>query len=109
MYPPRLLILEIVLLDDFEIDKKIGSGSFGYVFLAKHKPSGRLVALKQLSKNELVQKRQLRYALTELQILKETNHPFILKLYYAFQTKDYLYMALNYCPHGTLSNSIAYH
>jgi serine/threonine protein kinase len=59
-------ILEIVLLEDFEVDKKIGSGSFGYVFLAKHKPTGKQFALKQLSKNELVQKRQLKYALTEL-------------------------------------------
>lgn len=63
-----------------------------------------MLALKQLSKNELVQKRQLRYALTELEVLKlSVECPFILKLHYAFQTKDYLYMALNYCSNGNLS------
>lgn len=99
---------EIVLLEDFEIDRKIGSGSFGYVFLAKHKSTGRQLALKQLSKNELVQKRQLRYAVTELEILKNSNNPFIVRLHYAFQTKDYLYMAITFCPNGTLSTTTCY-
>jgi serine/threonine protein kinase len=57
-------ILDIVLLEDFDVDKKIGNGSFGYVFLAKHKLTGKQFALKQLSKNQLIQKHQLKYALT---------------------------------------------
>jgi serine/threonine protein kinase len=76
------------------------------VFLAKHITTGRQFALKQLSKNELVQKRQLRYALTELDVLKRSDNPFIVRLHYAFQTKDYLYMAMTYCPNGTLSTSL---
>jgi len=35
--------------------------------------------------------------------LKRADHPFIIKLHYSFQTPDYLYMILDYCPNGDLS------
>ena len=41
-------------IEDFEIMKKIGTGSYGKVFLAKHKPLNILVAIKQLDKKQVV-------------------------------------------------------
>jgi serine/threonine protein kinase len=45
----------------------------------------------------------IRYALTERNILAITDHPFIVKLQYSFQTKDKLFLILDFCPGGDLS------
>jgi len=43
-----------------------------------------------------------RYAETERNVLSITSHPFIVKLRYAFQTNDKLFMILDFCPGGDL-------
>ena len=35
-------------------------------------------------------------------MLSQTQHPFIVGLNYAFQTKDKLFLILDYCPGGDL-------
>lgn len=40
--------------------------------------------------------------MTERNVLSVTRHPFIVRLRYAFQTSDKLYMILDYCPGGDL-------
>lgn len=58
--------------------------------------------MKVLFKASLILKRKLRYAVAESNILKTCNHPFIVKLHYAFQTPKNLYLILDYCPRGDL-------
>lgn len=48
-------------------------------------------------------KKQLKYAVGEANILKKVDSPFIIKLYYSFQTPSNLYIAIDYCPNGDLS------
>jgi serum/glucocorticoid-regulated kinase 2 len=52
-------------------------------------------------------KKQLKYAVGEANILKKMNFPFVVKLYFAFQTPTNLYMALDNCSYGDLSELIA--
>jgi protein-serine/threonine kinase len=47
--------------------------------------------------------RQMKYAISEVSILKQVDHPFIVKLYHSFQTARYLYMCLDHCACGDLS------
>ena len=35
--------------------------------------------------------------------MKQTSHPFIVQLNYAFQTPNNLYLVLEYCPGGDLN------
>lgn len=77
------------------------------MYLAKHKPTGFSYALKVLNKRKLFAKKQLKYAVGETTILKKMNCPFIVKLYYAFQTPSNLYMALDNCTLGDLAELIA--
>lgn len=44
--------------------------------------------------------------MTEKNILAITNHPFIVKLHYSFQTKDKLFLILDFCPGGDLSEHL---
>jgi serine/threonine protein kinase len=91
----------------FEIIKTLGSGAFGKVFLARHIATNKMYALKALKKKTLILKKQLKYAISEANVLKKANHPFIINLHYAFQTPNFLYLALDYCPGKDLSHHLA--
>ena len=58
--------------------------------------------MKILSKQHLVKRRQIERTRTERKVLSVVDHPFIMKLHYAFQTDDKLYLVLDYCPGGEL-------
>ena len=71
----------------------MGSGSFSIVYLAKRKE--KVYGLKQLSKDNLLGRNQMKYALTELRTLVKCREcPYVITLYFAFQTMNYLYLAL---------------
>ena len=44
--------------------------------------------------------------MTERNVLSITNHPFIVKLKYAFQTTDKLFLILHFCPGGDLGEHL---
>ena len=54
----------------------------------------------------MISTNQIGYVLGELNILKQIRHPFIIHLYFAFQTPYYLYLALDFCSNGDLSKYI---
>ena len=58
--------------------------------------------MKILRKTHLVKRRQIERTRTERKVLSLVNHPFIMKLHYAFQSDDKLYLVLDYCPGGEL-------
>jgi serum/glucocorticoid-regulated kinase 2 len=66
------------------------------------KERGQLFAMKILRKSHLVRRRQIERTRTERKVLSVVNHPFIMKLHYAFQSPDKLYLVLDYCPGGEL-------
>lgn len=93
----------------FDILECLGSGTFGKVFKVKLKQNGNIYAMKIINKKYLIKNQQLRYAVTECNVLKQAQHPFIITLHFAFQTPDHLYMILDYCPGGDFSYHIARH
>jgi hypothetical protein len=91
-----------VSLEDFELVKVIGKGSFGKVTLVKKKNDQKLYAMKVLLKSNIVKRRQVEHTKAERRILETVNHPFIAKMHYAFQTSEKLYFVLDYCAGGEL-------
>ncbi|KAK0362992.1 hypothetical protein LTR94_017160 [Friedmanniomyces endolithicus] len=89
--------------DDFD------PGAFGTVHLVKQQASGRLYAQKQFKKASLtVHKRLIEQTRTERTILESVNrHPFVVKLYYAFQDHEKLYLILEYAQGGELFHHLA--
>lgn len=94
---------------DFDTITCLGKGTFGTVHLVKQAATGRLFAQKQFRKASLtVQKRLVEQTKTERAILESINrHPFVVKLYYAFQDREKLYLILEYAQGGELFTHLA--
>ncbi|KAI9448280.1 Pkinase-domain-containing protein [Lactarius indigo] len=84
----------------FQKIKLLGRGDVGKVFLVREKKTGKLFAMKVLSKKEMIQRKKIKRALTEQEILATANHPFIVTLHHSFQSEDYLYHCMEYCMGG---------
>lgn len=90
-------------LKKYEPIKMIGCGGFGHVMVARHKPTGQLVAIKTLSKKAIAAQNQIQHTVSEKAVLTMCrNHPFIIQMHASFQTIDHLHMVLDYCPGGEL-------
>ena len=84
----------------------LGQGSFGEVYLVQEKNTQNYFAMKVLDKNRIAKQNIFKYAMTERNVLSIINFPFIVKLNYAFQTKEKLFLLLDYCPGGDLSKQL---
>ncbi|RPB24079.1 kinase-like protein [Terfezia boudieri ATCC MYA-4762] len=94
--------------DDFEVLRCLGKGAYGTVLLVRHIATGKLYAQKQLKKASLITTKKLvEQTLTERQILEAVRHPFVVKLYYAFQDHQKLYLILEYAQGGELFMHLA--
>merc|ERR550525_230555 len=88
--------------DDFEFLKVIGRGAFGKVMQVKHKTNGEIYAMKILRKKQIVARNQVEHTKSERKILQALQHPFLIKLRFAFQTDSKLYFVLDYFKGGEL-------
>ncbi|KAK6766168.1 hypothetical protein RB195_025831 [Necator americanus] len=88
---------------DFDFLTTIGKGSFGRVFQVVHKETGKIYAMKVLSKEHIRKKNEVKHVMAELSVLKANfHHPFLVSLHFSFQNKDKLYFVLDHLNGGEL-------
>ena len=63
----------------YKMERVCGNGSFGIVFQAKKVHTGEIVAIKKVYQDK-------RYRNREYAVMKNLDHPNIVKLYHAFYT-----------------------
>lgn len=92
-YPDELLTHRKLhgpfVLEDFEIKKQLGAGSFGNVYLAKELRSGKNVVIKSLSKASILEWNMIRQLQREIEIQCRLRHPNITRLYAYFHTEEH--------------------
>ena len=101
--------------ENWEILKVIGQGAFAKVYLVKHcvpqtpdSKSGRksnetkYYAMKAIKKSRVLEKVFCESTVKERQVLLQMEHPYLLKLRYAFQTPDCLYLIVDYVNGGDM-------
>jgi serum/glucocorticoid-regulated kinase 2 len=91
-----------VKLEDFQMIKVVGRGSYGKVCLVEFKPNGELYAMKSLKKDILIDQEQIESTLLEKKILESMDHPFLVGLVFCFQTEDRLYFVMPFLRGGEL-------
>lgn len=90
-------------LEDFELDRTIGTGSFGRVMIVYVKRNRtQRYAMKMLKKENIVKMKQVEHTLNEKKILCSVDFPFIVKLVYSFKDTSNLYMVLEYVSGGEM-------
>lgn len=70
--------------EDFKFLMVIGRGTFGKVFLAEHKKSQKLYAIKSIRKDVLIQYDQVDNTILEKDIMFECDHPFLVGMEFLF-------------------------
>lgn len=73
-----------VTLQDFQIKKVIGRGSFGKVFLVQKAGSKEVYAMKSLRKDVILEYDQVESTKLEKDILLQADHPFLVGMSYVF-------------------------
>lgn len=91
-----------VALIDFDLLKVLGRGSFGKVLMIRKRDSYEIFAMKVLKKEAIIARNQVQHTKTERNILQIIDHPYIVKLHYAFQNEGKLYLILDYLSGGEL-------
>ena len=81
----------------------IGEGGFGEVYMAKHKKTEELRAIKKIRKKKI---HDLTYFENEVMALKLADHPNIIKLYELYQDDKYVYLVQELCTGGSIFQKI---
>ncbi|XP_051840533.1 cAMP-dependent protein kinase catalytic subunit PRKX isoform X2 [Antechinus flavipes] len=89
-------------LQDFDTLATVGTGTFGRVHLVKERTAKHYFALKVMSIPDVIRLKQEQHVHNEKSVLKEVNHPFLIRLYWTYHDERFLYMLMEYVPGGEL-------
>ncbi|XP_064455652.1 cAMP-dependent protein kinase catalytic subunit 3-like isoform X2 [Ornithodoros turicata] len=88
-------------LEDFEIIKTIGTGTFGRVCLVRDRSSS-YYAMKILEIADIIRLKQVEHVKNEKSILLQVDHPFIIQMTWTHHDSTCLYMLFEYVSGGEL-------
>ena len=91
-------------ITDFEILKELGSGSYGNVYLVKHKKTGAEYAIKAIDKRNKTNQEEKPYFRREVEVMYKIHHPNVVKLYGHFEDNNYCYFIMEYISKGNVYN-----
>ena len=94
-------------IDDLILEKELGSGSFGVVYLTSLKnDSTKKLATKRLERAEIEGTKLMDYFKNEIEILQRLDHPNIVKFHSLKKTKKFFYLAMEFCNGGGLDEAL---
>jgi RAC serine/threonine-protein kinase len=89
-------------IQDFDLLQVIGKGSFGKVFQVRKKDTKKIYALKVLQKKAIIERKELEHTRTEKNVLTKLVHPFLVNMYWCFQTEDKVCFVMDFVNGGEL-------
>ena len=69
------------------MDFCVGKGGFGKVWKVYEKNTNKLYAMKEMQKVKIISKRSVHSVMNEKKLLQKLNHPFLVNMIHAFQTR----------------------
>ena len=92
-------------IEKYQIGKKLGEGAFSVVYQAINLTTNEKVAIKVIKKYQLDEK-QRNSVLKEVNIMKQLNHPNIVKLIEFIENDNYYYIVQEVVSGGEIFNEI---
>jgi len=89
-------------MDDLEVMRTLGQGTFGRVKMVRHKPTDSAYALKCMRKGQMIAMKQVEHVMNEKNIMEMCDHPFLLSAVATFQDATQLYMVFELVLGGEL-------
>ena len=92
--------------DIYEKIDKLGNGAFGVVYKVKRKNAGPnpiIRALKEISKESMINEQDGEELKNEIEILKNIDHPNIMKIYEFFEDEQNIYLINEFCGGGDVA------
>ena len=94
------------VIDDYKIAERLGKGAYSEVFLAIHRTLGFQRCVKVTKKKGLGGSQENEVILEEVQILKQIDHPHIMRVYEYYQDAQNIYVISEYLSGGELFDRI---
>ncbi|KAI6650752.1 aPKC [Oopsacas minuta] len=92
-----------ISIDDFNILKVIGRGSYAKVLLAEQKKTSKLYAMKVVKKELLTDEEDFDWVQTEKHVFEvASNHPYLVGLHSCFQSESRLFFVIEFVRGGDL-------
>lgn len=91
---------------DFKLEKLLGKGAFGEVYLATKLDTNKIYAIKQLDRKKMESSGKLDHLVNEVTILSSVNHPNILKFDSWAMSENHFYIATEYINGDDLSECL---
>ena len=98
--------MNTIKINDYKLYKLIGKGIFGEVYLTSNTNNSVIYATKriEISKDKNQYKITSKYLLNEIEIMKELDHPNLIKMHNLYRTNNHFYFIMDYCNGGSLSS-----
>ena len=87
----------------YKLERELGQGGFGTVFLAREDVSHRLVAIKQLNSQDATTQAAIVH---EVRMVSRVNHPNVVTYHHNFSEDGLLFLVMEYCAGGSLRDVI---
>ncbi|MBK7203285.1 serine/threonine-protein kinase [Candidatus Amarolinea dominans] len=98
---------ESLLNGKYLIERVLGRGGFGFVYLARDTLIGRPVAIKEMNPTLADDEQMVRRFLVEGRAALQVRHPNVVELFDVFSDRGVYYLAMEYCPGGSLEERLA--
>jgi serine/threonine protein kinase len=86
--------------EKYRIEAVIGRGGFGYVYRARERLTGEVVAIKELVPSFLDDQQMVQRFIQEARATLRLTHPHIARTHTVFQDGDTYYLAMEYLASG---------
>ncbi|KRX03811.1 Protein kinase-like domain [Pseudocohnilembus persalinus] len=100
-------VLQTSFHEDFQVTKMIGKGSFAKVYLATKNSNQTQYAIKAFNKEFMLgQHKGVESILNEIEIMRNVDNQFLLKLYEVYETTNSIYFVVDILQGGELLSNV---